>query len=91
MKEKLCLCSATEAGEFDDEYFHLESRLEAVNWYKNSDGSYETGLLEDEEVRAKVRCQCGEYMKTRLDGRYRKRMIAICSCDNPKPKIMECD
>ena len=91
MIEKLCLCSAMEAGEFDNAYLHSESRPETINWYKNSDGSYETGLLKDEEVNAKVKCQCGKYMETHLKGRYHKRMVAVCSCDDPKPKIMECD
>ena len=78
MKEKICLCSAMEAGEFDDKYSGLDHHPGAINWFKNSDGSYETGTLKDEEVNAKVRCQCGKYMETHLDGRYRKRMVATC-------------
>lgn len=89
MAEKLCLCSVMEAGEFDNKYRDSNHHPEAINWYKNSDGSYETGSLKDEEVNAKVKCQCGKYMETHLVGRYHKRILAVCSCDNPKPKIME--
>ena len=90
MIEKICLCSMMEAGEFDNKYRGSAHRPEAINWMKRGDGSHETGPLRDEETWAKVRCQCGEYMKTYLEGKYHKRMIAGCSCDNPKPEIMEC-
>lgn len=90
MKEKLCLCSAMEAGEFDNKYRYSDNRPETINWSRNSDGSYETGTLKNEEFCAKVRCRCGRYMKTHLVGRYHKKMVVTCSCGYQKPEIMEC-
>ena len=95
MKTKLCICSCEEAANTD---YH-----NTINWIRKSDGSYETGRLQDEEIKGKVRCDCGEYMETHLHeytrhdkdgnayGKSQYEMIAVCSCKYPKPHIMIID
>ena len=91
VEEKVCICTIMEAGEFDAKYLNTSNKPETIQWIRNSDGMYETGRLKYDEIHAKVKCQCGEYMKTYPKvGRY-KIMIAECVCDNPKPMVMECD
>lgn len=103
MKEKICLCSIRDTAKFDDEYRY--SNLlgpGSIHWLKERDGSFKTGVLRDDEVKGKVKCRCGKYMKTHLHehsrhdeegnayGKSWYYMIAVCPCNDPEPALMEC-
>ena len=94
MKIKLCICVSS--YENAQEY-----KTDVVQWHKNELGVFETRKLKDDEMNSAIRCQCGKYMNTRriqhshhdkygnVCGKPWYEMIAMCSCGNPKPEIME--
>ena len=97
--KKICICSASEGLLLSDRDF-----FNGISWSRTTSPTieWETPILREEEKKGKVLCKCGKYMRTHLHERtshhedgnaYGKsyyRMMATCSCDNPRPDIMIC-
>ena len=100
---KICICSCTDAERFENTYRNTlyKNIPKTIHWVRKSDGSFETGTFQNKEINGKVKCQCGKYMKTHLHehtrhdeygnayGKSWYEMIANCSCNSPKPIVIE--
>ena len=104
MIKKRCICTCEEPYRLDYLYRNCNSSIvpEVIYCIERSGGLFETGALKGNEIKGRILCQCGKYMKTHLHkhfhhdkngnkyGKPKYEITARSNCDNPKPEIMEC-